>query len=143
MVNVDFESLSLEEATHILKEVSRIVDKRVATEIGQYRSYAQKFAESVGLEVKSTWDKMKQGKVWVEKGTRIYRHPENESLVWEGTGRKPKWLSDLLKSGRNLDEFLVTQTPGKELPQAEGAEAKPATEGIGGESKEVKTEWKL
>jgi hypothetical protein len=41
------------------KEVSRIVDKRVATEIGQYRSYAQKFAESVGLEVKSTWDKMK------------------------------------------------------------------------------------
>jgi hypothetical protein len=45
MVDVDFESLSLEELTHILKEVSKIVDKRVATEIGQYRSYAQKFAE--------------------------------------------------------------------------------------------------
>ena len=49
MVDVDFESLSLEELAHILKEVSKIVDRRVATEIGQYRSYAQKFAESVGL----------------------------------------------------------------------------------------------
>jgi hypothetical protein len=32
------------------------------TEIGQYRSYAQKFAESVGLEVKGTWEKTKEEK---------------------------------------------------------------------------------
>src|SRR5207249_4854998 len=120
MVDVDFESLSLEELTHILKEVSKIVDKRVATELGQYRLYAQKFDESVGLEVKRTGDKMKEEKVGREKGTKIYRHPENESLKWEGSGRKPKWLLELLKGGRNLDEFLVTQISIKEVPQPEG-----------------------
>jgi DNA-binding protein H-NS len=126
MVDVDYESLSLEELTQILKEVSRIVDKRVATEIRQYRSSAQKFAESIGLEVKpGTWDKMKDRKVSGEKGTKIYRHPENESLVWESTGRKPKWLTDLIKSGQNLDEFLVTQTSAKEVPQTEGVEENP------------------
>lgn len=143
MVDVDFESLSLEELTHILKEVSRIVDKRMATELGQYRSYAQKFAESVGLEVKGRGDKMKEEKVRGEKGTRIYRHPKNESLVWEGTGRKPRWLIELLKGGRNLDEFLVTQVSVKEVPQPEGVEAKPGVGEVKEETKEVKTEWRL
>jgi hypothetical protein len=58
-------------------------------------------------------------------------------------GRKPKWLTDLLKSGRNLEEFLVTQTSGKEAPQSEGVEAKPATCEGKDETKEVKAEWRL
>jgi DNA-binding protein H-NS len=138
MVDVDFESLSLEEITHILKEASRIVDKRVATEIGQYRLYAQKFAESVGLEVKQgTWDKMKEGKAGSEKKTALYKHPEDDSLVWEGTGRKPKWLTELLKSGRSLDDFRVSEA------SVEGVEAKPGTAEVKEETKEQKTEWRL
>jgi DNA-binding protein H-NS len=137
MVDVDFESLSLEELTHILKEVSKIVDKRVATEIGQYRSYAQKFAESVGLEVKGTWDKMKEEKGGSGKEKTIYKHPENDSLVWEGTGRKPKWLTDLLKSGRSLEDFRVSES------SVEGVEAKPEIGEIKEETKEQKTEWRL
>src|SRR5205823_8758474 len=127
MVDLDFESLSIEELTHILKEVSRIVDKRVVAEIGQNRLYAQKFAESVGLEVKDTRQNLKEKKGGSEKRTKIYKHPENDSLVWEGSGRKPKWLTDLLKSGRNLDDFRVSQTSVKETPQPEGTEGKPVT----------------
>jgi DNA-binding protein H-NS len=144
MVDLDFESLSIEELTHILKEVSRIVDKRVATELGQYRKYAQKFAESVGLEVKEgTGKKIKEGKAGIGKKTAIYKHPENESIVWEGTGRKPNWLIELLKSGRNLDDFRVSEASLKEVPQSEGVEGKP---GIGEEqdkTKEAKPKWRL
>ena len=71
-----------------------------------------------------------------------YRHPENDSLVWEGTGRKPKWLTDLLKSGRSLDDFRVSQASA-EAPQPEGAEAKPVTGEVKDEMKEVKAEWRL
>ena len=63
--------------------------------------------------------------------------------MWEGTGRKPKWLTDLIKSGRNLDEFLVTQTSGKEVPRPEGVEAKPVIGEVKDETKEVKTELRL
>ncbi len=72
-----------------------------------------------------------------------YRHPENDSLVWEGTGRKPKWLTDLLKSGRSLDEFRVSHASGEEAPKPEGVEAKPVTGEGKDETKEVKTEWRL
>jgi DNA-binding protein H-NS len=141
MVNVDFESLSLEELTHILKEVSKIVDRRVATEIGQYRSYAQKFAESVGLEIRGTGEKTKEEKGGSRKKTAIYKHPENDSLVWEGTGRKPKWLTDLLKSGRNLDDFRVAEASVKE--KSEGVEVKPEAGEGREEKKEAKAEWRL
>jgi DNA-binding protein H-NS len=143
MVNVDFESLSLEELTHILKEVSKIVDRRVTTEIGQYRSYAQKFAESVGLEIKGTGEKTKEEKGGSGKKTAVYKHPENDSLVWSGTGRKPKWLTDLLKSGRKLEDFLVSQTSVRETQQPKGVEEKPGAGEIRDETKEAKPEWRL
>jgi DNA-binding protein H-NS len=143
MVDLDFESLSIEELTHILKEVSRIVDKRVVAEIGQNRLYAQKFAESVGLEVKGTRQNLKEKKGGSEKRTSIYKHPENDSLVWEGSGRKPKWLTDFLKSGRKLDDFRVDQTSVKEAPRLEGVEGKPVTGEGKDETKAVKTEWQL
>jgi hypothetical protein len=58
-------------------------------------------------------------------------------------GRKPKWLTDLLKSGRNLDDFRVSQASGEEAPKPEGVEAKPVTGEGKDETKEVKTEWRL
>jgi DNA-binding protein H-NS len=141
VVNLDFESMSIEELTYILKEVSRIVDKRVKSEIGQHRLYAQKFAESVGLEVKGKWEKTEEGKAVGEKKTAIYKHPENDSIVWEGSGRKPKWLTELLKSGRNLDDFRVAEASVKEKP--EGVEVKPGVGEVKDEKKEAKTEWQL
>src|SRR5207249_10708808 len=125
--------------THILKEVSRIVDKRVITEIGQHRLYAQKFAESVGLEVKGTRQNLKEKKGGSEKRKSIYKHPENDALVWEGTGRKPKWLTDLLKSDRKLDDFRVSQTSVKETQQLEGTDEIPVTGEEQDKTKETKT----
>jgi DNA-binding protein H-NS len=36
-----------------------------------------------------------------------YRGPQGE--IWAGKGRVPQWLRALEESGRNRDEFLVTQ----------------------------------
>jgi DNA-binding protein H-NS len=133
-VNFDFESLSLEELTHIQKEVSRIVDRRVATELHQYRLQVQKLAQSIGLSVSDTEGKGKTEKT--EKvGTEKYRHPVNPSLVWEGTGRKPKWVNELLKSGYSLDALRV--------PQQETVEPKPEPAQAQEEEQKGKSEWPL
>lgn len=36
-----------------------------------------------------------------------YRNPNNKDEGWNGQGRKPKWLVDLLDSGKKLEEFAV------------------------------------
>jgi DNA-binding protein H-NS len=38
----------------------------------------------------------------------VYRHPTDESLVWTAQpGRKPNWLSQLLREGHTLEDLRV------------------------------------
>jgi DNA-binding protein H-NS len=36
-----------------------------------------------------------------------FRNPEIPSETWSGRGKTPRWLSRLLKSGKNLDDYLI------------------------------------
>lgn len=38
----------------------------------------------------------------------IYVNPDNPSQVWEGRGRRPKWINDQLRIGRNLSDMLTS-----------------------------------
>ena len=37
-----------------------------------------------------------------------YRNPENLAETWAGRGLKPRWLTAAIKSGKKLDDFLIT-----------------------------------
>lgn len=36
-----------------------------------------------------------------------YRNPDNKNESWTGIGKKPKWLVDLLSTGKKLEELTV------------------------------------
>ena len=36
-----------------------------------------------------------------------FRNPEVPSETWSGRGKKPRWLSTLLRAGKTLDDFLI------------------------------------
>jgi DNA-binding protein H-NS len=36
-----------------------------------------------------------------------YRNPKNRSETWAGRGKQPLWLKAQLRSGKNLDDFLI------------------------------------
>jgi len=36
-----------------------------------------------------------------------YRNPDNKNEGWTGTGKKPKWLTTLLASGKKLEDLAV------------------------------------
>jgi DNA-binding protein H-NS len=36
-----------------------------------------------------------------------FRNPENPAETWSGRGKMPRWLVELIESGRNRDEFKV------------------------------------
>jgi DNA-binding protein H-NS len=39
-----------------------------------------------------------------------YRNPKNRSETWAGRGKQPRWVTDQLRSGRKLDDFLIRKT---------------------------------
>ena len=36
-----------------------------------------------------------------------YAHPDNPEQTWTGRGRNPLWVSELLDSGKSLDDLLI------------------------------------
>jgi DNA-binding protein H-NS len=38
-----------------------------------------------------------------------YRNPERPSQTWSGRGKRPRWMSEQLKSGKKIDEFLIAR----------------------------------
>ena len=36
-----------------------------------------------------------------------YRNPEEPSETWAGRGKRPRWLSAQLKSGKQIDDFRI------------------------------------
>jgi len=38
-----------------------------------------------------------------------FRNPDRPSETWAGRGKTPRWLSDKLKSGQQIDDFRIQQ----------------------------------
>ena len=38
-----------------------------------------------------------------------YRDPDNQFNVWNGRGRRPKWLKEQLGKGRTLEEMEISE----------------------------------
>lgn len=86
------------------------LDKQIAAiETEEKRRILAQVRELVGKAGLSAEDIFGHGK----KGKRTsaspvkYQHPDDPSLTWSGVGRKPKWLTDAVASGKTLDAFAV------------------------------------
>lgn len=41
--------------------------------------------------------------------TPKFQHPANPDLTWMGRGRRPRWITDALETGRTLDDLRVRE----------------------------------
>jgi DNA-binding protein H-NS len=39
-----------------------------------------------------------------------YRNPKNRNETWAGRGKRPRWVTAQLRSGKKLDDFLIRKT---------------------------------
>ncbi len=102
----DLQSLSANELQEIINNAEKALKniqfnkrKEVITEI-------KKLAESIDMAV----DIYEIDKKPARKGNKVaikYRDPGNSENTWTGRGVMPRWLRDLLNSGRDRSEFEV------------------------------------
>jgi DNA-binding protein H-NS len=60
-----------------------------------------------------------------------YRNPDNPAETWAGRGLKPRWLTAAIKSGKKVEDFLITgsaesKTNGRKKANGATVKAKPA-----------------
>lgn len=91
-----------------LKKLQKEVDQAITTYEDRRKSEAIMAAEAAVKEFGFKLTDL----VSVEKGGKKpiaakYKNPENPLETWTGRGRKPKWVSDALASGKKLEDLAI------------------------------------
>jgi DNA-binding protein H-NS len=50
-----------------------------------------------------------------------YRNPDNPSETWAGRGKRPRWLTAKLRSGKKLDDFRIQPSSSQKKRSGRGA----------------------
>lgn len=111
---MDLSNLSLAELKSLLVQVGEELKLREQSDIDAAHNEINAIAQRVGLSLKELIG-LGQGKLRKQEGSAggkvrktsgkvavQYRNPQDASQEWTGRGRQPKWVKELLASGKNL-----------------------------------------
>lgn len=104
-MTIDLTGLSLKELKKLNKDVEAAIEsfseRKRQEALAELEAVAREkgftLAELTGISAK------KQSKPVVAK----YVNPNDPSQKWSGRGRKPRWVNELLDSGKSLSDFEI------------------------------------
>jgi H-NS histone family len=113
--NTELEGMNDAQIRELIESARGVISDRFSGMVDEWRS----LAHEAGYEITIT-------KIGEEDGRRRrrrtesadaddrrgqvrpkYHNPDNHSEKWSGRGRKPKWVEEILASGRSLDDMLI------------------------------------
>lgn len=105
MINIT--TISTAELKELLESIPKELTRRQKTEKSAILEKIKAEAKAAGYSLEELL-----GDVALEPKERKpvpvkYRHPDNESLIWTGRGRQPKWVVEWLTSGKAIEQLAV------------------------------------
>lgn len=102
---MDLSKLSMAELKDLLEKAKHEEKSRAKSEVEAARNEIYAIAQRLNMPLKDligTGIRKTTGKVAVQ-----YRNPANATEEWTGRGRQPKWVKELLASGKDLQTAKV------------------------------------
>ncbi|MET3589169.1 DNA-binding protein H-NS [Bartonella silvatica] len=93
----NFESMNLDELQEMRVQIDAELKKRQAKEKQDARRKILEIAHAHGIDIADLVNK-----------DRHYRNPNNQWELWNGRGRRPKWIKEWLENGYTLEELEMT-----------------------------------
>jgi DNA-binding protein H-NS len=102
----DFNNLSEKEIQVLIDNAEKALKDRQFSKRKEVLTQIKELAASIGVTVDiHEGDKKADRKIG--KVAARYRNPSNASQTWTGRGLAPKWMQELLASGRDKAEFEI------------------------------------
>ena len=105
MDNLD--NMSLQELRDLKNRVDRAIsgfeDKRRREAV----SAAEEAARQFGFSLSDLTNSNSRGRKTGQKASAKYAHPENADLTWSGRGRRPRWIQEMLDTGKSLEDLAI------------------------------------
>ena len=100
-------SMALHELHELVQKAERALEDKKKSERNNVIKHIKELAASIGVTVT-----ISEGTkpVFTRKGAKVarkYRNPSDHNQTWTGRGVKPRWLSELVKAGRRIDDFKI------------------------------------
>lgn len=96
------ENATTEQLNEWLIAISSEIQNRQAKERAEARKKIREIADAHGIDL------AKMGTGIAHKRTEgKYRNPNDQFSSWSGIGRKPKWVTEWLASGKSLEELKI------------------------------------
>ena len=98
------ESLRKKEIKHIVQQIRRLMAEHNLTLDDLREPRSRKGGKAApGKAKRKPAAKKRRSRTSKAK----YRSPDDKSLTWSGMGRQPKWITELIDSGRALEDLRV------------------------------------
>jgi DNA-binding protein H-NS len=101
---MNLKSMSIDRLTNLRARVDAALSAKVIEQRRTLESELSKLTRFGGAAGRS---KLAFGRGARGKVAAKYRNPENPSETWAGRGLKPRWLAAAIKTGKQLDDFLI------------------------------------
>lgn len=100
MKSRDLESMSVDELWSLHQRILQVLPQKLADEKARLELRLHQ------LQSGSETDTKKERRPYPPVYPK-YKNPRNPSETWSGRGKQPRWLTEYLKAGRKLDDFLI------------------------------------
>jgi DNA-binding protein H-NS len=101
MLPYDLKSMSADELWSLHEFVSSALARRIAAEKARLDQRLRQ------LNLDAELHKMSHARRAYPKVFPKYKNPAKPSETWAGRGKKPRWLTAQLKSGKRIDDFRI------------------------------------
>lgn len=102
----DFNNLSETEIQALIENAAKALKDRQSSKRKEVIAQIKELAASIGVTVDIHEGDKKADKKPSKVAAR-YVNPANATQTWTGRGLAPKWMQELLASGRNKAEFEI------------------------------------
>ena len=102
MKDRDLAKMPLDQLWRLHEQIIQLLDRKLQQEA---RKLQQRLDE-LGRKFGGTPDDIPQRRPYPKVKPK-FRNPKEPSETWSGRGKQPRWISELLVSGRSLEEFRI------------------------------------
>jgi DNA-binding protein H-NS len=100
----DLKSMSVDELWSLHELVSAALVRKIQAETARLDQRLRQLGLGAGAH---NGKKMSHARRHYPQVYPKYRNPAEPSETWAGRGKKPRWLSAQLKSGKQIDDFRI------------------------------------
>jgi DNA-binding protein H-NS len=97
----NFETMPIDDLWQLYGQIGRMLTERLASEKRKLEQRLSQLQQGVAL-ASSERQRRSYPKVHPK-----YQNPDDPSQTWAGRGRTPRWVSEMLTAGKNIDDLRI------------------------------------